>query len=327
MKEENLNALEVLKPIKDLTKYRNYVISFGGLLFCIVFFTIFTDGRLWSTFNIGIVIEAVTVYAILAMGAMFIYSMGNMDISVGAQMGVYSILIILITNATKSLSLAFLTVLLIACFSACFNAIVSTWLGLPAIVTSIFLSFIFSGIQLLIMEKGGVNTISIEQDIHFWLRTDVMVISMVLVGILSYLLFHYTIIGKYASMIGSNIVATEICGINTLKAKIYGFVIFGTTIAISALFLTARTGSAGRGTGNGYAMDIMIILILGGMPLSGGVVSKMVSSIVGALTFVLLSNGLTLMGLSSAYGNVIKAIVFMIVILITSRKKDGVLPR
>ena len=86
-------------------------------------------------------------------------------------------------------------------------------------------------------------------------------------------------------------------------------------------------GSAGKGTGDGYAMDIMVALLLGGMPLSGGMKSKLSSSLVGAFTYVILSNGLILSGVDTKQVYVIKALVFLAVILVTCRKKNGVLPR
>ena len=74
-------------------------------------------------------------------------------------------------------------------------------------------------------------------------------------------------------------------------------------------------------------MDVMICLILGGMPLSGGMVSKVRSALIGTFTYVLLTNNLTTMGVELNYINFVKAIIFIIIILITCRKNNGVLPR
>ena len=68
------------------------LLSYGGLVLCLIVFSFLSEGRLWSAYNIRILIQAVCVYAILSLGAVFIYSMGYMDISVGAQVGVYCIL-------------------------------------------------------------------------------------------------------------------------------------------------------------------------------------------------------------------------------------------
>lgn len=102
---------------------------------------------------------------------------------------------------------------------------------------------------------------------------------------------------------------------------------FGVCVAIGSFIMLTRTGSAGKGTGSGYAMDIMICLILGGMPLSGGMKSKVSSALVGTFTYVLLTNDLTTMGVDLNMINFVKAVIFIAIIMVTCRKKDAVLPR
>lgn len=304
------------------------LLSYGGLAFCLVIFTILSGGRLWSAYNIGVLVQSTCVYVILAMGAVFVYSMGYMDISVGAQIGVYCILIIVVTNQTHSLLVGFLVILLISLLCSLVNGAVSVFLGLPSIVTSIFLSFIFSGIQALYMEHTGTNSISIDWDLSFFKQTPVMLAAIVAVAVVSIILYNYTRLGKYVKAIGANERAVEQMGVNTTKWKALAYCFFGICVATGALFLTARTASAGKGTGSGYAMDIMVALILGGMPLSGGMKSRISSSLVGSFTYIVLSNGLTLSGVKTTQVYVIKALVFLVVILITSRKREGgVIPR
>lgn len=303
------------------------ILSYGGLILCIIIFSILSRGRMWSAYNLKILIQAVCVYAILCMGAIFIYSMGYMDISVGSQVGVYCILCIVITNKTGSLLAGFLVILGLSLICGLINGYVAVMLGLPSIVTSIFLMSIFGGIQLLAMEKLAVNSINIEWDMTLYKSTGFMLLVIVIIAIIAIYLFKYTQLGEIVKSIGANEKATEYAGINTTKWKVVAYIFFGVCVAIGAFLLTARTGAAGQGTGNGYAMDIMVALLLGGMPLSGGMRSKISSSLIGAFTYVILSNGLTLAGVDVKYSYVIKAIVFLAVILITCRKKDGVLPR
>lgn len=147
------------------------ILSYGGLVLCIVVFSILSQGRLFNAYNIKILVQAVCVYAIMAMGAIFIYSMGYMDISVGSQVGVYCILCIVVTNKTGSLLAGFLTILALSLICGLINGYVAVMLGLPSIVTSIFLMSIFGGAQLLIMEKLAINSISIEYDMTFFKST------------------------------------------------------------------------------------------------------------------------------------------------------------
>jgi len=303
------------------------ILSYGGLILCILIFSITSKGLLWSSYNFRILIQSVCVYAVLSMGAIFIYSMGYMDISVGAQVGVYCILMILVTNQTGSLLAGFAVILALALISGLINGYVAVMLGLPSIVTSIFLMSIFGGVQVLMMEKLAVNSIAIQADMTLFKSTGFMIGVIIVLALISIYLYKFTQLGEYVKSIGANELATEFSGINTVKWKVFAYAFFGVCVAVGAFLLTARTGAAGKGTGTGYAMDIMVALLLGGMPLSGGMKSKISSSLVGAFTYVILSNGLTLSRVDVKYGYVIKAIVFLAVIMITCRKKDGVLPR
>lgn len=310
------------------------ILSYGGLVLCIVLFTILSKANgndFWSEYNMKKLIEQVCVYAILAVGAVFIYSMGAMDISVGAQVGVYCIVMILTANATGSLLLGFLAILALALVCGFFNGYVSVLLGLPSIVTSIFLMSIFSGVQILLMENIGSNTVKLISDLkevrNMFKDTGVMLAAIVAISLIAAYLYYFTALGRNVKSIGANEQATIASGISTVRWKVLAYAFFGVCVAIAAFFLTCRVGSAGKGTGDGYAMDIMVALLLGGMPLSGGMKSKLSSSLVGGFTYVILSNGLILSGVDTKMVYVIKALVFLAVILITCRKKDGVLPR
>lgn len=310
--------------------FRNHsgdLLSYGGLILCLILFTFLSKGKLWSAYNVRILIQQVCVYAIISLGAIFIYSMGYMDISVGAQVGVFSILCIMITNKTGSLLLGFAVILVLALICGFINGYVSVMLGLPSIVTSIFLMSIFGGAQLLLMESTGTNSLRIDYSMKLFKDTKFMLAAIVVIGIISVYLYKFTKLGRYVKCIGANESATIASGVNTTKWKVLAYAFFGVCIAIGSFFLVARVGAAGQGTGTGYAMDIMVALLLGGMPLSGGMKSKISSSLVGAFTYVILSNGLTLAGVETKVVYVIKALVFLAVILVTCRKKDGVLPR
>jgi ribose transport system permease protein len=317
--------LAILERIGDITAY-------GGLVFCILVFSATSGGRLWSNYNIGLLLESACVYSIIALGAIFVYSMGCMDISVGPQLGVYCILMILIVNVTGALLPAFLTVLVLTLLCGAFNGAVAVFLKLPSIVTSLFLMFIFGGLQIIMMEKTGVNTISVIPQgakAAFRMLMNPIIIFAAVTGtaLIVFYLFNFTKLGRYVRSIGANEVVAAQCGINTTKWKVIAYMAYGVCVALGALFMLARTGSAGKGTGSGYAMDIMLSLILGGMPLSGGMRARARSAIIGSFTYVLLSNGLILSNVNLTQVNLIKALIFLGVIVITCRDRSGFLPR
>lgn len=308
------------------------IAAYAGLAATLVLFLVFGGKRL--AYNAQTILQTSAPNIIISLGAVFVYSMGYMDVSVGQQVGVYAILMIMITNAiggTLGVIVGFLVILALALLCGAFNGAVAVWLKLPSIVTSLFLMFFFTGAQLLLMESTGTNSISISTSLirpaDRGTYNLVLLILIVVITLVVTYFFRFTKLGKYTRGIGANETATAQSGVNTTKWKVIAYMAFGACVAIGTYVMLMRTGSAGKGTGTGYAMDIMICLILGGMPLSGGMKAKVSSALVGTLTYVLLTNDLTTMGVSLNMINFVKAVIFIAIIMITCRKQGGTLPR
>lgn len=307
------------------------VTSYMGLVAILILFFASNGDKLM--YNLSSVIQAAAVYSVIALGAVFVYSMGFMDVSVGQQVGVYVILMILIGNkvgGVPGVVVGFLVVLILALICGALNGTVGVLLGLPSVVTSLFLMFFFTGAQVLLMESTGENTIRLEQTLR---PTDRNMYSLMLVAIIVVLalmatyFFRFTKLGKYTRAIGANETTAQQCGVDTIKWRVMGYMALGVCVALGSFVMLTRTGTAGKGTGSGYAMDIMICLILGGMPLKGGMKSKISSALVGAFTYTLLSSVLTTMGVELNMINFVKSLIFLVIVLMTCRKKDGILPR
>ena len=140
-------------------------------------------------------------------------------------------------------------------------------------------------------------------------------------------MFNDTRLGKYTKAIGANAVVARQSGANIVRCKIMAYVVMGVCTVAASLFQMGYTGSASDSTGTGFELNVMIALILGGMPLSGGMRSRVSSALIGAVTFSLLNVGLPLIGVPVNLTFMIKALIFIIVVLITCRKRSGVIPR
>lgn len=327
-----MSEKEKVTPADFLKLHVYDIAAYAGLIVTFILFLIFSGSRL--SYNMATVLQSASAYSIIALGAVFVYSMGYMDVSVGQQVGVYAILMIMITNALGGSAfgvvIGFLVILALALLCGAFNGAVAVWLKLPSIVTSLFLMFFFTGAQLLLMESTGTNSISIQATIKPADRNMynvMLVFAIIVVAIVVTYFFKYSKLGKYTRGIGANEVTTAQCGVNTTKWKVIAYMAFGACVAVGSFIMLTRTGSAGKGTGSGYAMDIMICLILGGMPLSGGMKSKVSSALVGTFTYVLLTNDLTTMGVDLNLINFVKAVIFIAIIMVTCRKRDTILPR
>ena len=133
--------------------------------------------------------------------------------------------------------------------------------------------------------------------------------------------FFWSLGGLLYRMVDLN--AVLIAGVTCMIA----YVIMGICIVVASLFQMGYTGSSSDSTGTGFEMNVIVALVLGGMPLSGGMRSKVSCAIVGSFTLAVLTLGLPMIGMAANQVFCVKAIIFLIVVLITCRKGSGTLPR
>jgi len=317
-----------MKEIKTMVRqHAPDLASLLGLVVVIIIFSFTTQGQLYSSYNFYIIVQQAITLTITAVGAVFIYALGGMDISIGSALGVSCMLEVLILNATGNITLAILASLAVTIVYGLVNSLVSSWLRIPMIITSLFLMFLGQGIQLMISERTSASILVKDYDFTLWKDTGFQLAVMIMVILIVGFLFNFTVLGKYARAIGANEVCARQSGIRTVRYRAIAFMILAVCISIGSIFLISRTASAGRTTGAGFHMDVMIALILGGMRLSGGMRSRLLSAPVGSITYILLSNGLTLSGVPVNYVAFAKALLFIIVIILSSRQKGVLVPR
>ena len=315
-----------------LKKHSAQVAAYSGLVLCIVFFTILTPifgESIWSAAKIKTLMQNVIVLALMSVGATFVYSLGSMDISIGRQVGLYATLVVIIGNATGSLVWGILLSLVISVIISAINGAAGEVLNIHPVISSLVFQMVISGVSSVMYNSLGSRNVALMNtiDVSIFRQTWFMILALVIEVLIVGYLFNFTKLGKNAKAIGANPTAARQSGINLVQYKVYAYIIMGVCVVRAALFQMGYTASASDSTGTGFEMNVMVALILGGMPLSGGMKSKVSCAIVGSFTYALLSVGLPMLGVAANQVFVIKAVLFLIVVVLTCRKKTGVLPR
>ena len=315
-----------------LKKHSAQVAAYSGLVLCIVFFTILTPifgESIWSAAKIKTLMQNVIVLALMSVGATFVYSLGSMDISIGRQVGLYATLVVIIGNATGSLVWGILLSLVISVVISAINGAAGEVLNIHPVISSLVFQMVISGVSSVMYNSLGSRNVALMNtiDVSIFRQTWFMILALVIEVLIVGYLFNFTKLGKNAKAIGANPTAARQSGINLVQYKVYAYIIMGVCVVLAALFQMGYTASASDSTGAGFEMNVMVALILGGMPLSGGMKSKVSCAIVGSFTYALLSVGLPMLGVAANQVFVIKAVLFLIVVVLTCRKKTGVLPR
>ncbi|MBE5788775.1 MAG: hypothetical protein E7325_03860 [Clostridiales bacterium] len=322
---------EKQNPVQWIKKHSSTVASLGGLVFCVIFFTIGTGMKgesIWSGDKLSTLIGDVIVTALMAVGAVFIYSLGNMDVSIGRQVGLYSTMLVLIGNATGSLLPGILACIVVAVIIGIINGAAGELLHMYSVISSVVFMMVISGITTIIYSNvGSKNIILSGVDLSFFRSPVNMVIVLVIEYLVIGYFFYFTKYGKYARAIGANQTAAAQSGVNIIKYRVIPYIFLAFCLVTASLFQMGYTGAASDATGTGFEMNVMVSLILGGMPLKGGMKSRLSCAVIGALTFSLLAVGLPIIGVPTRMTFMIKAIIFLVVVLITCRQKSGPLPR
>jgi len=132
--------------------------------------------------------------------------------------------------------------------------------------------------------------------------------------LLSKFLLEWTKFGKYVYAIGSNTTAARNCGVNVNAIITAAFMICGLFAAVAGIVLTSRVGAAQVQGGEGYEMDVIAAVVIGGASLSGGR-GRISGTVAGALVMGVLRNGLNLMNVLPAWQETVMGIVIIATIL------------
>ncbi|MDY4677655.1 MAG: ABC transporter permease [Bifidobacterium tsurumiense] len=257
--------------------------------------------------NVGI--QAATV-AILAFGQTFVIVAAGIDLSVGATAAVSSMLVAY-TGANMGLP-AWLTIIVGllagAAFGAC-SGMMNAFLRLPSFIATLAMMSVARGLTLVISDGRPIST---SEMVNFFGGTlagiPVPIIMMVIMGIVASIILNFTTIGRSMYAVGGNMEASRLSGISVHKTQIMVFVLSGIFAAVAGLVIAGRLHSAQPQAADGYEMDAIASVVIGGASLSGGK-GKISGTFIGAILLAVIRNGLNIMNVSSFWQKVVIGLV------------------
>lgn len=317
--ERSIQADAIQSELNAKAKKRELltrILPFCGLLFVILFFSIIAADVFLTATNLDNLINQCFQVTIVAVGAAFIYAAGMMDLSVGATSCVSMLVMAyLMRDYQINAFLAMAVGIAIAIVCDYLMSMIHITLRVPILITSMCMMNICSGIASLMTEQSDVY---IDYQLYQGFNaTWVKVLVLAVVISLGYFLFGYTRLGKELKAIGGNETAAKMSGVKRGSMIILAFIVLGACLGLSAFFSLCRTGKVTAASSSSLMSNILVSIVLGGFPLSGGARARFFAPIVGALTITILLNGLTLIGLDGAYGNFAKGLLFIVVVGMT----------
>ena len=151
------------------------------------------------------------------------------------------------------------------------------------------------------------------------IKVPIPAIILVLVFVIFYFILNRTTFGRRIYATGSNAKCAELVGVNTAKVKITVYAISGFLAALAGLIMISHVDSAQPNLGDGYELDAIAAVALGGTSMSGGR-GKLMGTVAGVLIIAALNNGLNILEVTSYYQDIIKALVILVAVL-SDRKR------
>jgi ribose transport system permease protein len=294
------------------------IFPFMGLAVVLLVFGILTKGRLFSSQSI----KAITndgIYILLGtIGYLFLFAQGNLDFSIGYNMGV-SCAVGCIAANTIGMWAAFPAALITGTVIGLINGTITVKLRMASLVSTMAMMFILQGLVLVIL-NGSVLAAPLAM--LKWFNTPLKIAVIAIFTIAGFLLFEYTKFGKISKAIGACPEAVRQTGINTDVYKIAAFVLMGLIAGMLGFISLVRTGSATNQTGSTLMFNVLNAALLGGLPMSGGPTAKFRGAILGTLTMSFMVSGMTTLGISATNQQFIKGIVFLVAIGISFDRRN-----
>lgn len=139
---------------------------------------------------------------------------------------------------------------------------------------------------------------------------------------IAYIAFNQSHFGRYVTGVGANAEATRRAGVNTRRVILWVYVLSGMAAAAAGVILAARLGSGSSNAGQGFELDVIAAVVIGGTSLFGGR-GSLIGTVLGALTVAVLANGLILSHMSPFFTPIVTGFIILIAIWLNFRLFRG----
>jgi rhamnose transport system permease protein len=213
--------------------------------------------------------------AIMALPLTLIIIAGEIDLSIESTLGLSSALLGLTWAAGWPLSAGIPLCLAVGAVAGLLNGILVARVGLPSLVVTLGTLALYRGFASVLLESRAVSNFPAAfANFGFGTIPSTLIPwSAVLFGILAVaasVLLHRTWIGRQIFAVGKNAEAARFSGVRVARIKIALFVLSGVIAAAAGIVLTARLSSARADNGQGLVLDVVTVVLLGGVNIFGG---------------------------------------------------------
>jgi ribose transport system permease protein len=275
----------------------------------------------FTSFDLKTIVIGGLPLAFAAMAQAVIVISGGIDLSLGVMVAVINVLAAsLMENQSfaTSLLIAF-GLMLVGVLIGAINGGLVVITGVPDIVVTLAMSFVWGGVALLIMRTPGggspVEFQALGTGVFFseWIPAGAVVIALVLA--LVWLPIRWRRPGFAIFAVGSNRDRAYLSGVNVAQTRVLAYAIGGFFAAMGGLAATATTGIGTPYAGTFITLNSVAAIVLGGVSLAGGK-GGVVGPVAAAFCLTLVPSIMVFEGIDPNYGQVIQGALIVVVVML-----------
>jgi ribose transport system permease protein len=309
------------------------LLAFASLIALMVVFSILKPDAFMTDDNIIGILQSTTVIGVLAIASTFIIITSGIDLSVGVLMTFCAVMGgVLMVNLGLPLPLGVLGAIGVGALCGTASGLAITKLKVPPFIATLGMMMLLKGASLIITgtrpiyfnDVPGFDQISLGSLIGmvfpgFAIPNGVLILF--LVAVISAIVLNKTALGRYTFALGSNEEAVRLSGVNVDRWKIKVYAFAGGICGVAGLLIASRLNSAQPALGQGYELDAIAAVVIGGTSLSGGV-GTILGTIIGAFIISVLTNGLRIMSVAQEWQMVLTGLIIILAVYTDNLRRN-----
>jgi ribose transport system permease protein len=303
---------------------RQKLLAFASLLALLVFFSLASESFL-QVDNMVSIMQATAVNGVLAVACTFVIITSGIDLSVGTLMTFCAVMAgVFLTYLGMPLPVGILAAIVFGALSGFTSGVLIAKLKIPPFIATLGMMMVLKGLSLVISgtkpiyfnDTPGFTAISQDSligDLIPSLPIPNGVLILFLVAIAAGIVLNKTLLGRYTFALGSNEEAVRLSGVNVDLWKIIVYTVSGGICGIAGLLIASRLNSAQPALGQGYELDAIAAVVIGGTSLSGGT-GTILGTLIGAFIMSVLTNGLRILSVAQEWQTVVTGVIIILAV-------------
>lgn len=303
---------------KNIIQYLQDYGSFIALIFLVIVIgAISPDFR--TVNNFLSLLRQSAINGLIAFGMTCVILTGGIDLSVGSVLALTSIICAYTIKIGLPAPLSMLIALIFGIILGTISGLMVTKSRLQPFIATLITMTGYRGLTMILsggkpISRLGNNLLLNQIGKGSFLGIPIPVWILIIFFAIFLFVLKKTVLGRQIYATGSNAKAAELAGININNIKLIVYAVSGFMASLSGLILVSRLGSAQPTLGSGYELDAIAAVALGGTSMTGGR-GKITGTLIGILIIAVLNNGLNIIGVSSYYQDVVKALVIFLAVI------------